>query len=211
MTRSAMPRHASAARAAGILLITAATLSPAGVEAAAGGVPPPGADGQRAPADAIGALASKRPRRALDQAVLALSPPQLAAPLLSGVPATMQPVARYRGTGSVAYELIEGPDGMTLGTASGLLFWTPPASAEGTAPTTRVRASDGQATAETTFPVPVVACTPVEATLAGPTLTVTEGSLQGVAWTFPTGTSRPLGELAVSTVTADRRHRSRQT
>jgi hypothetical protein len=202
MSRSAMPRRASAARAAGILLITATILSPAGAEAAAGGIPPPGAAGQRAPAGPTGALASKRPRRVLDQAVLTLSPPQLPAPLISGVKATIQPLARYNGAGILSYQLLEGPDSMILDASSGILRWTPPAAAEGTSPAVRVSAGDGQASAETSFTVPVAASSLVASTLSGVTLTITQGTLQGVGFTFPAETSRPPAELAAATVPA---------
>jgi hypothetical protein len=129
---------------------------------------------------------------------LALYPPSLEAPLLSGVPASLQVGARRASEAPLTFVLLESPAGAAIEARSGRITWTPPASAEGTSPYFRVSATDGQTTPEVAFTVPVASTSSVAASLTGPTLTITQsGTLQGVSFGLPSQLSRPASELRI--------------
>lgn len=132
---------------------------------------------------------------------LALFAPTLAGLLLSGVPATIVIPARNVSGAPLTFSLVQGPSGATLDTSSGVMTWTPPASAEGTSVPIHVSATDGTATADVTFSLSVASSTPATSTLSGSTLTVTQGgTLQGVSLTFPSQVSPAPGLVTISTV-----------
>lgn len=123
---------------------------------------------------------------------LELQRPQLAAPLLSGCATTIPIPYLYTGPSALKFALTEGPPGMTIENASGTLVWTPPASAEGTAPAVRVAVTDGVASAALTFTLAVAAPVPIATSVAGSTLRITApGSLSDVTFTFPSSATTP--------------------
>jgi hypothetical protein len=152
--------------------------------------------------DAAGA-ATHRPRRNLGPSPIRLSAPDTSVALLSLVPAEIAVPCIYTGGGRLTFTLLAGPAGMTVDAEVGTVRWTPPAAAEGTEPTVRVRAGDGSSSAEVTFTVRVATSQPVSKSLVGSTLTVTQpGTLSGLACTFPAQTSVPPGQVTVATVSA---------
>jgi hypothetical protein len=74
---------------------------------------------------------ARRVSRHLPTSPLTLAPPVIPAPLLSGVQATLRPACTYTGLGRLTYQLVQAPPGMTVDASSGVVTWTPPASAEG--------------------------------------------------------------------------------
>ena len=147
--------------------------------------------------------AGHQPRRALSASPIQLVPPDTSVALLSRVLAAVALQYRYTGSGHLAFSLVTGPAGMTVEPDSGIVKWTPAAAAEGSEVGVRVRAGDGTSTAEVAFTLRVASTQTVGTTLSGPTVTVAQaGTLQGLALTFPAQTSVPLGQVAVSTISA---------
>jgi hypothetical protein len=194
-TMSTLP---SSIRRRGFLLSSACALV-AVVAATAAAMP------QQSPplAGPAAATVSKEPHRRLATSPLVLFAPQLEAPLLSGMRATLRPVCQYTGHETLSYQLALAPAGMAVDSGSGAMQWTPPAALEGQQTAVTLSASDGVVTASVTFTVAVASATPVSTSVAGSTITVTQaGSLQGFAVTLPADASLPPAQVAVSTVSA---------
>ncbi|MCP3869476.1 MAG: hypothetical protein GY703_15505 [Gammaproteobacteria bacterium] len=135
----------------------------------------------------------------LPGAALALRAPVNNPILLPGMPASFQPLTRYAGEDPVHFALLEGPEGMEMDSAYGFLFWTPPASAEGSTQTVRIRASAGDLRAEISFSVYVSQGTPMATEVDGNSVQVSEsGSLQGLSLALASETYRlgPSGDDA---------------
>jgi hypothetical protein len=146
--------------------------------------------------------ATRRPHQHLCTSPLTLSAPAVAAPLLSGVQATLRPSCTYTGHGALAWALVHGPAGMTADAATGALTWTPSAALEGQQATVIESVTDGTYTATTTFTVVVATSTAVTTSVVGSTVTVTQaGTMQGFAVTLPGTASLPPAQVKVSTLT----------
>jgi hypothetical protein len=146
---------------------------------------------------------SPQPHRNLPAAPILLVPPDTSVVLLSLVPAAIHLQYRYSGAGQLAFSLLAGPADMTVEPDTGVVRWTPAATAEGTNVTARVSATDGTSTAEVSFRLWVALQRTLATTVAGQTLTVTEaGSLQGLAITLPAGASLAPAQVKVSTIWA---------
>jgi hypothetical protein len=160
-----------------------------------------GAEAQGQPPSSAVAAAAHRPHRNLPASAIQLVPPDTSVALLSQVPATIGVQSRYEGDGTLAFSLGESPVGMTIEPETGILTWTPPIESEGSEVDVRVSATDGTSTGEVAFTLRVAAPAPVAATLAGSTLTVTQnGTLKGLAFSFPAQTSVPPAQVAVATL-----------
>jgi hypothetical protein len=128
------------------------------------------------------------PARHLEQIPLTLDPPALPPAALAGQPLDLQLRPSYGGELALAFALDAGPDGMTIDVETGVLSWTPPASAEGTEVAVNASVTDGRWTARASFTLAVAKTTPIATTLAGNTLTVTAtGALHGLRIIFPAG------------------------
>ncbi len=135
---------------------------------------------------------------------LALFAPVLEGPLLSGVKATLVIGARRATDAPLAFTLAEAPEGAAIDATSGVITWTPPASAEGTQARMRATATDGETMVEVAFTVAVASTSPAASSLAGSTLTVTgTGTLQGISLALPADLSRPASGLRVSSAGPD--------
>jgi hypothetical protein len=157
--------------------------------------------GSGAPAAQAGTDPTSRVHRHFPASSFQLFPPDLAAPLLSEVRATVRVRVRNTSNLPLTFALLEGPPGAAFDPASGALTWTPAAAAEGTVTEIRVRATDGRSSDEVEFSLAVASPTAIATTLTGSTLRVTQsGTLQGVSLTLPPGLSRPAAELGVATL-----------
>ncbi len=133
---------------------------------------------------------AQSPHRFLPRTTLDLHAPEVSAPLLSQLPASLMIPYRYTGHRTLAFSLVQGPAGMSVDETSGLVEWTPPFSAEGSETDVRIRATDGVLTDEVEFTLAVAATQPLAVSWAGSTATITApGTLAGVSFSFPAGAS----------------------
>lgn len=150
-----------------------------------------------------GRAQQRPPRFYLPSTAIRLAPPSFSGELLSDIPTTFEVPCRYGGRGALIFSLVTGPAGMTIDATSGVLTWIPPMTAEGTAVAVTVGATDGTASAQVSFMVPVAASTALAVSVSGSTVKVTgAGSLQNLKVTLPTGASVAPTALGVSRVPA---------
>lgn len=117
---------------------------------------------------------------------LDIQAPVLEAPLASGVASKFKVRSRYSGKMSVAFHIMESPDGMSIDSRSGFITWTPPKTMEGSEANVKVSATDGEVFAEINFKVPVASPASLETQVQGNTITVTRaGNLNGLSLTLP--------------------------
>jgi hypothetical protein len=139
---------------------------------------------------ALTRASAQSPHRFLLRTTLELHAPEVSAPLLSQLPASLMIPYRYTGHRTLAFTLVQGPAGMTVDETSGLVEWTPPFSAEGSETDVHLRATDGVLTDEVEFTITVAATQPLAVSWAGSTATITTpGTLAGVSFSFPAGAS----------------------
>jgi len=126
---------------------------------------------------------------------LEISPPANLTDLTAQNPAELRPRVTYSGHSALSFSLITAPFGMTIDLSSGQLAWTPSEIDEGQTFDVTVAVNDGTLFADTTFQVRVADSQPLQSSVSGSVLTVTDPTTDLTGLTI-TATGPPPGPRA---------------
>ena len=124
---------------------------------------------------------------------LRITAPERIEPLISNLPARIEPRITYTGGNRLSFALTEAPSGMSIDFSYGTITWTPQESDEGWTFDVTIKVNDGALFSEASFQVTVILPEPLATEVQGNVLTVVDSTttLDGLSVTLPPDASAP--------------------